>query len=34
MIGPLVFIALVVAWAFLLGRTMGGSWLPTGGRKS
>lgn len=34
MIGPLVFVALVVVWALVLGRVFGGSWLPTGGRES
>jgi hypothetical protein len=34
MIGGLVFVALVIAWALILGRLMGGtgSWLPSGGR--
>jgi hypothetical protein len=32
----LIFVAIIFAWALLLGRTMGGTgtWLPTGGRTS
>lgn len=32
----LIFVAIIAAWALLLGRTMGGTgtWLPTGGRTS
>lgn len=34
MIGALIFTAIIVAWALLLGRTFGGSWLPNGGHES
>lgn len=35
MSGALIFLALVVGWALLLGRLMGGTgtWLPTGGKE-
>jgi hypothetical protein len=32
----LIFVAIIIAWGFILGRTMGGTgtWFPTGGRES
>jgi hypothetical protein len=34
--GALIFLAIIVGWAILLGRMMGGNgkWYPTGGRES